>query len=443
MVFGYTPLDPLVVLIGTAMAAWFLIRKPIRLMAYMPAALSLYFFIPTITLMTLWQTIPLLLTGRVLAKGTLKVPSFAKFFVFLFGSAFVVSATYSLFSGDDRTRAIIRVIYYLGIFALFSFSYEMGRRPEGLRFLLKGLAAVGVVFSVYGLYQLVATPLGLPVRGILRGTYGADIAYEYGFVRINSLTNEPKRLGYVLFCSALACFALSRLKPERAKLLRKTSYLILFISLFTFSGSYFLSIVLFGLVAVILYPSRATPYALGLVAVLSFIIVILPDNEILEAIQHGYERRAVEVEIGIDGRFVYRQEFYAWDYLAHHPSVAVTGVGLGQYFVALNQEYGIGVGINEYGGLVPLNSNVLELLFDLGGPSAALFYFTMITLIWKLRQAGERFLCLALLFVTMQSLSILTLQWMVLFAGVGVGRLAMKHASNPSGYRSSVRKRTV
>lgn len=436
MVFGYTPLDPLVVLIGTAMAAWFLSKKPVRLMAYMPTALSLYFFIPTVTLLTLWQTVPMLLTGRALMQGKIKAPSFVKPIVALIGMAFILSATFAVLAGDDGTRAAIRVVYYLGIFALFSFCYEMGRTPESLQLLLKGLVVMGTVFAAYGAYQILATPLGLPVRGIVRGTGGADIAYEYGFVRVNSLANEPKRLGYVLFCAVLACFALAKLEPERARRLRTAAWFILLISAFTFAGSYFATIALFGLAALLLYPSKATRYVFGLLVLFGFIITVFPDTGILEAIQYGYERRAAEVEVGLDGARVYRQEFYAWDYLANHIGTNFTGVGLGQYFITLNREYGVGVGYNEVGGLQPLNSNFLELLFDFGGGVAVLFYLMMILLIWKLRQAGERFLCLALLFVTIQSLTILTLHWMVLFAGVGTARLVIKRAASPNHFTS-------
>ncbi|MGP6088754.1 hypothetical protein [Antarctobacter jejuensis] len=432
MVFGYTPLDPLIVLLGTGLAAWFLSKRPVRLMAYLPSALSLYFFIPTITLLTLWQTVPMLLTARALLLGKLKAPPSAKILVALFGLAFFLSATFAVLAGDDSVRALIRVIYYMGIFALFSFCYEMGRKPEALRLLLRGLVGIGIVLALYGAYQLIATPLGLPVRGILRGTRGAEMAFEYGFVRINSLANEPKRLGYVLFCATLACFALARMEPGRARFLRITAIFILIISLFTFAGSYFATIVMFGLCALVLYPSRATRYVFGALAVIVAGILAFPDAGILEAIQHGYQRRVSEVEIGLDGFRVYRQEFYAWDYLANHLGANFTGVGLGQYFITLYREYGVGVGFNEYGGLQPLNSNFLEILFDLGGAVAVLFYLAILALVWNLRQAGERFLCLALLFVTIQSLTILTLQWMILFAGVGAARLVARRAAPSS-----------
>jgi hypothetical protein len=59
-----------------------------------------------------------------------------------------------------------------------------------------------------------------------------------------------------------------------------------------------------------------------------------------------------------------------------------------------------------------------------------LIYLSTIALILKLRQAGETFLCLSLLFVTIQSFTILTLPFMALFAGIGIARLALPSSIN-------------
>ncbi|MEY8096906.1 hypothetical protein AB9F29_05730 [Falsihalocynthiibacter sp. S25ZX9] len=431
MVIGYTPLDPLVVLIGTALAIWFLAKAPVRLMAYLPTALSLYFFIPLFTLLTLWQTVPILLTMRVFLQGRLKMaPSVKPIFAFAI-MAFVLSATLTIIAGSDTTRAIIRIIYYLGIFAMFSFCYEMGRKPDAFRLLLKGLVVLGVIYATYGFYQIVADRIGLPYRGILRGTSAGDVAYEFGFVRINSLANEPKRLGYVMFVCALACFFYVPPKESTARWMKWIGRGIFFMSLFTFSGSYLMTIVIFGAVALLLYPSKATKFFFGAIIISAVLIVAFPEIGVIDAFQVGYERRALEIEEGIDARFVYRQEFYGWDYLNNHPLAAFFGVGIGQYFTTLNQQYGMGVGFTEFGGLAPMNSTFLELIFDLSGIVAVVFYLGIAALIWKLYQAKEVFLCLALLFVTVQSFTILTLQFMILFAGVGIARLEQRRHVQP------------
>jgi len=428
VVFGYTFLDPLVVVCGTVLALWLLASKPVRLVAYLPTALSIYFIIPAITLLTLWQTVPLLLTARLAILGKVRIFGGAQpFFVVIFG-AFLISAIYAVAVGEDRIRAVIRIIYYLGVFSLFLFCYEMGRKPESYRLLLKGFVVVGAVYAIYGLYQIIAMKLGLPVRGILRGTYGADMAYEYGVVRINSLANEPKRLGYLMFLSALACLFLARIEPWKARSLKLWAVFIFILSLFTFSGSFFLAVALFIIIASLLYPTWATKYLVFSLSIFSVIIILFPDMGLTEAISHGFERRLDEVEVGLDGARVYRQEFFAWDYLSSHPFASIFGVGLGQYFSTLYQEYGSGVGISGYGTLVPMNSNFLEILFDLSGIVAIFFYVSMSLLIWRLRQGGEMFFCLGLLFLLIQSFSILTLHLMVVFAGLGLAQLA-RHSS--------------
>lgn len=426
MLFGYTPFDPLVVLGSTAYTVYLLSRNPVRLIGWMPAALSFYFFMPFITLLTLWQVVLLILTGRAFFQLRLRAAPFAQPVFLVVFLAFVMSSIYGVFVGLDGTRAAIRILYYLGLFALMSFAYEMGRRPDCLQVLLKGLALTGVVLAVYGLYQIVAIQVGLPVRGIVRGTQGAQMAFENGILRINSFASEPKRLGYILFLGALACVFWARLQPQHGRRLWLAALGIFAMSLFTFAASYFAAVFLFVCAAVLLYPSRATIYFFGLLVMGAMAMVVFPDLGIYESLEHGYERRLEEVETGLDGQRVYRQEFFAQDYLARHPLAAIFGVGLGQYFVTLYQEYGVGVGFNGYGGLVPMNSTFLELVLDLGGAVAVLFYLAIAALIWQLRRAGEHFLCLALLFVTVQSLTILTVPFMVFFGGLGTARLVVR-----------------
>lgn len=428
MVFGYTPLDPLVVLGGTLLAIWYLNRNAVKLLGFMPMALSLWFFVPVITNLTLWQTIPLLLTGRVLLKGKVSIPRSAQPVLMIIAICFGISAAYALAAGADGTRAIIRVVYYLGVFATLAFAYEMGRRPEAYEILLKGLVVVGIVYAAYGAYQIIAFYTGLPVRGIVYNAGGGSImVFEGGLLRINSFANEPKRLGYILFLAAMACVFLARMRhARRARQLQWAAVGIFVVSIMTFAGSYFFAVALFGAGVLMLYPSRATVYIFGAVVVASGISILIPDLGILEAIQHGYEIRMAEIEVGLDGVVVYRQEIFAWDYLANNLFSSITGVGVGQYYSVLNEAYGVGAGYNELGGLMPLNSNFLEMIFDLGAIATVLVYGGLILLIFKLRRAGESFFCISLLFLVAQSLLILNLLFIALFAGVAMGRLALK-----------------
>lgn len=437
MVFGYTQLDPLVVLWGTSLAIWYLSRNAVKLLGFMPTALSLWFFMPVVTNLTLWQTVPLLLVGRAFLKGTVHLPRAVQPVMFVLAIIFVLSIGYTLAVGVDKARAFIRILYYFGIFATLSFAYETGRRPEASEVLLKGLVVMGVIYAVYGAYQIVAFYVGLPLRGIVYNASGVGImAFEGGLLRINSLANEPKRLGYVLFLSAMACIFLGRKRsPRRAQQLRWTSVGIFAVSLMTFAGSYFLAIAFFCVGAMSLYPSRASKYFFALTMLAGAISILFPTLGILEAIQFGYERRLAEIEIGLDGTIVYRQEFFAWDYLKNNPLSLLTGVGIGQYYSEFNNAYGMGAGINEYGGLMPMNSNFLEMIFDLGAIATTMTYGCILFLIFRLRQAGETFYSLSLLFLVVQSMWVLNLLYITLFAGVALGRLKPRspiHSHSPS-----------
>jgi hypothetical protein len=443
MTFGYTPFDPLVVVVGTLYAAYLLMVRPVRLMAFLPIALSIYFFIPALSLLTLWRTIPLLLIARLVQKGRIGLSAAARP---VFGAIlllFVVSLGYAVVFGGDTQRAIIRGIYYMSAGALFLFAYEMGQRKEGYDLFVRGFAIAAVIYAVFGAYQILAFYTGLPVRGIV---YGPDstgtIPSANGIPRINSLANEPKRLGYVMFAGALACFALAMQlsgRPRRRFMLAGGAVVAL--SLMTFSASYFLALVLFGAAATVLYPRKLFKGSLAAAAVLSLLAVVDPDGPIISALVESVESRVEEVETGLDGNVVYRQEFFANDYLARHPLQAVTGVGVGQYYLVLNREYGTGVGYAENGGLMPLNSTLLEITLDLSGVAALLLYGGLAVLILRLRRERFHFLALALLFLVLQSLTITTLLYIAVVAGVGLGQLRGARVDEVPFFVSMRRKR--
>jgi len=423
MLIGYTFVDPLVVIFGTIIAAYFLVMRPMGLVPYLPAALSIYFFIATVTLLTLWQTVPLLLAARAIFQGKLEFRASAALLLALFAVAIGVSFVYGGVAGSDLFRALVRLAYYVGIVGVVLFCYEMGRSREGYRLFLKGLVITGLVFAAYGAYQLVAELTGLPYRAILRGTNFAQSAYESGLVRVNSLASEPKRLGYVLMVCGLACFFYPARTARTRRQLPYAGAFIIATSVLTFAWSYFIAAAIFAILALSFYRYRLGSI-LPVAAVAALAVVFMPAEWGLQtAIVDGYERRAAEVEVGVDGENVYRQDFYGWDYIAREPATMVAGVGLGQYFGVLNDEYGRGVGLSLGGELLPFNSNFLEIIFDFGGIIAAIFYGALGWLVWQLRRAKETYLSLALLFLLIQSFSIVTLLFVVMFAGFGLGRL--------------------
>lgn len=435
MVFGYSWLDPLVVLWGTVVTVYLLARKPIKLMLYLPAFLSLYFFVPFISQLTLFQIVPTLILVGIFFKGGFPLPKQGRFTLLVLVCIFYAQLSFAfLQGGEDINRIILRGIYYLGIFALFLYSWQYCRDEEGYYFLLKGAALIAVIHAAYGLYQIIALPTGLPVRGIVRGLSGAQMAYEGEYLRINGLASEPKRLAYVLALGAMALFELSRHSAEMYRLLMTfAGAAILAISIMTFSGSYFMALAVLIIATFALYP-KAVRFLFIAIIVWSVTVPIYLSRyvSLFDTLVDSYERRSEEVDVGLDGFKVYRQEFYAHDYIINNPADTILGLGIGRYNFVLNKEYGDGVGYAGSGTLVPLNSNFIEMVFDLGVPATLIFYGALLFLILRLYRRREPFLVLVLLFLAIQSFSILVLQFLAVFMGAALAKL-MYHHKTPSG----------
>lgn len=424
MLIGYTLFDPVFVLAGTAYAILLLSKNSEKLFVFLPLAFSLYFILPAVGYLTLSRTIPLLLIVRLIILGRFHtsptVNNFLVPLVLILAASFLIAPVL----GADQTRVFVRFLYYVGMIALFLFCFEIGSRPGSDALLVKGFAMSAVVLTAYGGYQIVAHYTGLPFRGIVYGPNSSGYFAEmFGLPRVNSLANEPKRLGFVLFVGALACFKMAREIPRKRMRWTAWGWSALLVSLLTFSSSYFLTLVLFVPCLFLLYRPKLRPSIIFAGIIILAGLAIGPGMKIVEVLGETYERRMAEISLGLDGKVVYRQEFYAEEYLKRHPIQIISGVGVGRYYQVLNKEFGHGVGYSENGGLAPLNSNVFEAVFDLGGIGAVLLYAGIFAVLVRLRLKGFDFLFLSLLFLALHSLTILTLPYMVLASGFSVGQL--------------------
>ena len=425
MIFGYTLLDPVFVMLGSMGAMYLLLARPNRLMLYLPGALSVYAFVPFVSLLTLAEIVPMLILLTTMVRGRIDIPRRVRLGFAILVAIFVLELTFGLGAAStDMERTLMRSMQYVGLLMLFLFSLNSCRDERTYRLLVRGAAIIAAIHAIYGLYQFIAAPTGLPMRGILRGTEGAQAAMEGIFLRINGFASEPKRLGYVLAVGALAFFELARHSTgTRRTRLRQMGIGVLAISLLTFSGSYYLALALMGTVLVVLYPRfLKSVAALSLLGAMTIPIFPEPAEKLWVAISSGYERRAEEVDVGLDGQIVYRQEFYAEEYLSRNIGVALTGVGIGRANTVLHNEFGDGAGYNGDAPL-PLNSAVLQILFDLGGPAILIIYGTLLALIWRAWRRREIFLMLVLVLLGMQSLSIQVLQFMAIFMGAALARM--------------------
>ena len=423
VVFGYTIIDPIVVILGTLLAAYYLIRMPIRLLAFLPAALSVYFFIPTFTFITLWQIVPSLIIIWLIIGQRLALSRPINMLMVFAILAIAWALSIALTLGEDPTRAILRLVYYAGALGVAIFCYVMGRSPKAYRLFLRGLVATGIIFAFYGLYQVAAATTGLPYRGIVRGIAFAQAAYESGVFRINSFASEPKRLGYILFVCGLACWFHKPDNKNTKIRLQFSSICIFGVSFFTISASYYIAVL--GTIAgsLVLFDTKVNKlfYYLGAAGVIS--LIAFSDSDIWGALELGLNRRLVEIEVGADGQRVYRQEFFAWKFVDSHPVDTLLGTGLGQYYSRLHFEYGIGAGMTPRGELFPLNSNALELVLEFGAIFTLVFYLGLAKLIWRLRNAKEHFLSISVMFLAIHSFTVVTFLFIAMFSGIGLGRL--------------------
>lgn len=429
MPFGYTLFDPVIVLSVCSLILYYLSSKPVMVLGWLPAAVSIYFFIPFITLISLGQLVAILLILYFFIRNKKLVlqPSMSVAMAF-FLLSLLASGGYAVAISGDIPRMLIRSVFYFGIFAVFLFSYEMGLKETAMPILIKGLILLGVVLAIYGIYQIVAQSAGLPFRGIVRGTFGAQSAHEYGIPRINSLASEPKRLGYVLFISCLACFEWARRNPDKEIKYKFAGVGIFLVSTLTLSGSYFLTLLIFVLSRSLLDFKRQALRSVLLCFSVIVLSVQLSSTQFGEAITAGYDRRMSEIELGLDGQKVYRQEFYAQDFLLTNPEHILFGVGIGQYYSVLNSAYFPGVGKSDTGELIPLNSQVLEMLLDTNILAILLFYLGLLRLVLRLKRRGELFLFYALLFLVAQSFTIQTLPFLATLAGFSFGYLYRRDA---------------
>ncbi len=433
MPFGYTIFDPIFVVSGSLLALWLLVREPRRLMLFLPAALSIYSFIPVVSLLTLAEIVPILVLIVMPFRGGLEIPQRFKPGVIILVTLMALQVAVALGAGDTDPKLVLtRCLYYVGMLALFLFSLQACREEEAYQLLVRGAAIAASIHAAYGLYQLAAVPLGLPVRGILRGVDQVQLASEGFLFRINGLASEPKRLGYVLAIGALALLELAAQSEDRAgRWLRRSGLGVMAISLLTLSGSYLLALALSAGAVTLLFPrflKLMTVFVLLVAgATLVFPGVAARVGDVLEA---GLDRRLEEVDRRLSGARVYRQEFYAEEYLTRHPERVLLGVGIGRSNAAFLAEFGNGAG---YDGTfrLPLNSQALQIVLDLGGPALLIVYWLLGGLVLRARRLRDLFLLLVLLLLGAQSLSILVLPFLVVFMGAAAARLEDQDLREP------------
>lgn len=434
MATGFGIIDYIVVALITLFVLILLNRNPRRLLLWLPLLVTVDFFVPFGTQLTPSRFIPLILGCWLLFKGKLSIKRKEHFWLFPIVIILLISVSYSVVVGDAGIRPVFRTLHYLGLIFLFIFVTRTVREETDIKLLLWGLVLAGAVHGGYGLYQLLASNVGLPFRGIVYDESGRGYAfYVSGLLRVNGLADEPKRLGYILMVASLSSYYfLFQIKSYKNKnLIFITMITCIIVSFFTFSGSYYLSTILTILV-ISIFSTRLVRPILCLLGILAMFWWFSPITfeKYGKGIRQFLESRTVEIERGTDAENIYRQEFFARDYLEAFPETYLTGVGIGRYNVVFNEEYGSGAGYDKKGRLLFLNSQFYEILYDLGAPGIVVLYYGIVVLIFKIgkRDRLAYTLWTALIFLLIQSMTIQSIQYIAIVAGGGVVYLRLRNS---------------
>lgn len=430
MLTGHGPIDYVVVLASVLLTIRLLRQNPKNLLFYLPTFLTIDFFLPFFSDLTPGRLLPLIIGSWFLMTGKWRLDASRMNWVNACLMVILFSTIFSILQDDAGIRPIVRALSYVNLFVLFIFSCRYVKDEKGIDAFVSGLAVSGVVHGGYSIYQVVAHYVGLPYRGIVRSeSVVGSAVLNSGAFRINGLSDEPKRLGLILIAGSIA---LIYLRAKERDIVRKNCMTVAAVSIFalslsTYSSSYLASLALWFPSAILL-SKKSYGYTVGLLIFFLIAMLLLPANlRFYMTTQYDLlAARQIEVEKALDAQKVYRQEFYAQDFLETRPETILTGVGVGRYNHVLAKTYGVGnAGLSINGRLIPLNSEAMQITFDFGLAGLTLIYCQMLLLIQRVRSknlAGFLFAAI-LLFLVVQSFFVQSLPLMMLTGGAVAGVL--------------------
>ena len=430
MPLGHGPIDYVIVILCLIITAHTLITDPKRLLYFLPTFLTIDFFIPLVSQLTPGRLIPFMIGGWWLGTNGLPRGKPLTTSLSIAIAIIIASVVYGYLSGESGGRAIIRSLNYTNLVILCGFTWKHARTRTGIKMLLQGFAVAGLIHGLHSVYQIFANKFGLPYRSIVYSEDQSELRMKMlsrGF-RINGFADEPKRLGFVLLVGSLALTHISAAVREVQK--RYTmlilAMILFLLSIYTFSTSFLIALAIW-LPIMLLLSKRSWKFFLGAL-VASGLLFIVKSDLILNYVdiqKQFLESREEEVEEGLEARTVYRQEFYAKDYLERYPLKILSGVGMGQYYKVFREFYGPVAGMGPGGMLLPLNSQIFEVILDTGLAGFSLIYLGGIIVIWKLRKVGPDGAIMAIVsaFIMIQSFFVQSLSYHALAVGAGAAMI--------------------
>ncbi|MFT3748927.1 MAG: hypothetical protein QM768_11445 [Agriterribacter sp.] len=373
-----------VVVVGFIIATLFVANKnPHYIIYLLPAAGSFWFFIDFLTMITPIKIVPAVFILATLNKGRgylrFKNDMWAQGMLILFCIYCIVGLAYTLgFQGFESyspyKRVVIQFMTYLNQLLIYFILKVEIKTSKDLYVFFKVFIITTTFLCLYGFYQYIAFELGLPFRGIVYTADQVSAAYDsyYQFFRINSLANEPKRLGNILVMGILMLLACKRGGNKWINIL---IIVHLACGVLTYSTTLF---ILLGILVPCLLILSFIDKELKLFKSVIFgaFLISIPLLLIFrERIFTIYNVRVVGQIQYAQHEHSYYLDKYAFDYFKENWQGMLIGYGLGNYNFILEKH--IGAGLNSF-GLEIMNSGVLNLVYDFGYIGTIIFLWPLI-----------------------------------------------------------------
>lgn len=445
MAFGHSYLDYIIVIVVFMTTINFLSRQSHRILVWLPTFLTIDFFIDFGTQLTPSRFIPFLLGGWLFLRGDLYPDTRHRSTIFLLTLAVFLSTFFALQYGDTFSRSVFRTLHYLSLILVFIFYTKVIRTREMIDLALWGLIVAGAIHGSHAVYQLIAASTGLPFRYIVYGSSGGTSTHWEGFLRVNGFADEPKRLGYILFTGVLATYYVLRHKFRSHMLVpfrrfqthfRSPTVLVVLIvvclltSLMTFSASYFMALLVTAVILVFTAPRRILVLGGGgaMIIVVGALLVPQKINAFIDQASKLIDARSLELQSDLKSEVIYRQEHYAEALVKDDPLLILTGLGMGRYNMVLFDRFGPEAGYSAKGYIKPLNSQIFEVMFDLGIIGLLTLYGLSFLLALKVGKGGDLEFAIhsGLLFVMIQSTMIDTKFYIAILMAISTALISLR-----------------
>jgi hypothetical protein len=405
--YGQGIWDYIVLTIFAAVTIWIAFTKPHRIIYILPACLTFYFFIELGTRWTPEKIVPSIFIFSLILNPYVKLnlEIFNDSWFKLFLTMILMAAIWGLFSSESYSvsevqnfsfqspffRTIIQMFTYLNCLLIYAIIWYNSKGIDKVLTFFRCYIGTTTFLCIYAGYQLLATTLNLPFRGIVYNAdkvgIGAFKSAEDLIFRVNSFCIEPKQFSIALAVSIILLIACLDTPKEKFGFMlipqSFLSYLLIIIHsicfFLTYSSSTYIAISMF-LVFYLMINISKNGFSKSVNLIILFIVVFLIIYLLfgLKFVDDIFQSRITNQ---LNTR---RLEYYALDLILRKPELIIFGVGLGNYNFLLSQEFLGDAGVFEGGFLDVLSSHFLTISFDLGILGISILWFPALKLLLNL-----------------------------------------------------------